>query len=77
MHSWSYSHVVLVLALLALVIGVVLLLSVVAKHDDELENDRANTTRSSLILLAAIALFLFVLAVQRVELAHAVKHLME
>lgn len=72
----SVSHVLLLLALLAFVTGVVLMLSVISKSDDQVECDRANTTRSTLLLLAAISLVLLVLAAQRFELGDAVKHLM-
>lgn len=76
MHQWTVSSVVLLFALIAVVIGLVLALSVVTKKDGEVEHDRANTTRSTLILLVAIALVMLVVAVQRLELGEAVKHLM-
>ena len=76
MHQWTVSSVVLLFALIAVVIGLVLALSVVTKKDGEVEHDRANTTRSTLILLVAISLVMLVVAVQRLELGEAVKHLM-
>ena len=76
MHSWSVSDAVLLLAILAFVIGLILALSVVTKKDDELECDRANTTRATLFLLIAFVVATLVLAVQRLELGHAVKSLL-
>ena len=73
---WQVSYVVLLLALLAFVTGLVLALSVVTKSDESVEHDRANTTRSTLLLLAAISLVLLVIAAQRFELGDAVRHLM-
>lgn len=73
---WQVSYVVLLLALLAFVTGLVLALSVVTKKDCELESDRANTTRATLLLLAAISLVLLVIAAQRFELGDAVRTLM-
>ena len=58
-HHWQVSSVVLLLAVLAFVVGLVLALSVVAKSDDKVEYDRANTTRSTLILLVSVSLVLF------------------
>ena len=77
MNYWSLSSVVLLFALLAFVVGAILMLSVVTKCDDQLENDRANATRANLILLVSVTLALLVLATQRLELGEAVKHLMQ
>lgn len=77
MHQhWQVSSVVLLFAVLAFVVGLVLALSVVTKHDDQLEYDRANTTRSTLILLVSVSLVLLVIATQRLELVDSIKHLM-
>ena len=73
---WQVSYVVLLLALLAFLTGVVLALSVISKSDSDLECDRANTTRATLLLLAAISLVLLVIAAQRFELGDAVCTLM-
>lgn len=73
---WQVSYVVLLLALLAFLTGVVLALSVISKSDSDLECDRANTTRATLLLLAAISLVLLVIAAQRFELGDAVRTLM-
>lgn len=76
MYSWSVSNAVLLLALLAFFVALVLALSVVAKRDGEVEADRANTTRATLLLLVALVAMVLVLATQRLELGHAVKSLM-
>ena len=73
---WQVSSVVLLFALIAFFVGLVLALSVVTKSDDAVECDRANTTRSTLLLLAAIALVMLVVAVQRFELGETVKNLL-
>lgn len=74
--SWTTSSVVLLLAVLAFVIGLILTLSVITKRDCEVEADRANTTRATLLLLVAFTVGILVLALQRLELGHAVKSLM-
>jgi len=77
MHShWSLSDVVLLFAVLAFVIALVLALSVVTKRDCEVEADRANTTRATLLLLVSAVVSLLTLATQRLELSHVVKSLM-
>ena len=76
-HSWTTAHCVFVFALIAFIIGFVLMLSVIVKRDDQLDCDRANTTRSYLLLLTALVLAVFILVAQRFELAHMVKHLVE
>ena len=77
MHShWSVSSVILLFAVLAFVVALVLTLSVVTKRDCEVEADRANTTRATLLLLVAATVALLTLATQRLELGNAVKTLM-
>ena len=75
-YSWSVSSAILLLAVLAFVVALVLSLSVIAKKDCEVEADRANTTRATLLLLVAAVVALLTLATQRLELGHAVKSLM-
>ena len=77
MAHWEVSHVLLLLAFIAFVLGLLIALSVISKKSEELECDRANTTRAYLLLLASISLVLFVLVAQRFELGQAVRHLME
>ena len=72
---WQVSYVVLLLALLAFVSGLVLALSVITKKSHDLEQDRANTTRATLLLLVSVSMVLLVLAAQRFELADAVRTL--
>jgi len=77
MHSqWSVSDIVLLFSVLAFVVALVLTLSVVTKKDCDVEADRANTTRATLLLLVAATVALLVLALQRLELGAAVKSLM-
>ena len=71
-----YSHALLFLAVLAFVVGTVLALSVVTRKDEDVEHDRANTTRSTLLLLVAFTLAVLVLAYQRYELADSVKDML-
>lgn len=78
MHSdWSVASVVLLFALVAFVLGLVISLSVITKRDAEVECDRANTTRATLLLLIAFVIAVLVLVAQRHELSHAVHHLMQ
>lgn len=77
MHHWGTSSVVFLLAILALIIGVVLSLSVVTKRDSEVEADRANTTRATLFLLISFTVAIFVLVTQRLELADSVSKLLQ
>lgn len=62
------------LAVIALVIGVVLMLTIVLQDECEVDSDfdKHNTTRATLFLLLAFALAIFVLVVQRRELRDAV-----
>ena len=76
MHQWSVSSVVMLLAVLALLVGLVLTLAVVAKRDSQVEEERANTIRAQLLLLVAVAVGVLVLATQRLELADSIRHLM-
>lgn len=75
MEYFTNSHVVFLFALIAFIIGFVLVLSVIVKHDDQLECARPNITRATLLLLTALVLAVFILVVQRFELQHVVKHL--
>lgn len=68
-----YSGALLLLAILALVAGAVLTLALIVKSDEELEHERANTTRATLLLLASFTLTLMVVVFQRHELADSVK----
>jgi glucose uptake protein GlcU len=76
MSHWNVSSVLMLLAFIAFILGLVIALSVITKKNEDLESDRANTTRSYLLLLASISLVLFVLVAQRFELGQAVRHLM-
>ncbi len=75
-HSWTVSDAILLLAVLAFIVAVVISLSVITKKDSDVECDRANTTRATLLLLVALVTSVLVLAFQRLDLSHAVKHLM-
>jgi len=64
-------------AMIALVIGFVLMLTVVATATEDLtENDKHNTTRSTLFLLLAFTLAIFILVHQRYELVHKIKNML-
>jgi len=71
-----YSGALLLLALIAFIAGLVLALSVITKSDEGVEHDRANTTRSTLLLLVSFTLVIMVLAFQRYELADSVKDML-
>lgn len=73
---WSVSDVILFFTVIALVLGTVLLLAQVVKSDNQLECDRANTTRATLFLLLAVAVGVITLVFQRKELQHAVSSIM-
>ena len=77
MHSWGVSDVLAVFLVLVVIIGVALMLALVVRCDDQLEQDRPLQVRSQLFLLAAVALGVLTLVAQRFELGHAVKQLME
>lgn len=72
------SSMLYLFAVIALVIGVVLMLTVVVQTAEEVDSDedKHNTTRSTLFLLLAFTLAIFVLVQQRYELKDAVKSLM-
>ena len=72
----TYSNSLLFLAVIAFLIGVVLTLSVITKTDEKVEEDRANTTRATLLLLVAFVLVVLVLVFQRYELADSVKDML-
>ena len=76
MHAGHFSSALILLAVIAFVAGVILMLSVVTKRDEEVEHDRANTTRSTLLLLTSFTLAILVLVYQRHELADSVKHML-
>lgn len=75
-HSWTVSDAILLLAVLAFVVALVISLSVITKKDSDVECDRANTTRATLLLLVALTVSILTLAFQRLDLSHAVKNLM-
>lgn len=70
---YAVSSMLYLFAVIALVIGVVLMLTVVVQTEDELDShDDVNTTRSNLFLLLALTLAAFVLVQQRFELRSVV-----
>ena len=71
-----FSHGIVFLAVLALIAGIVLMLSVITKKDEELEQDRANTTRATLLLLTSFAIAVLALVYHRYELADSVKQML-
>jgi len=75
-HSWTVSDAILLLAVLAFVVALVLVLSVITQKNSDVECDRANTTRATLLMLTALTVAALTLAFQRLDLSHAVKHLM-
>jgi len=77
MHSWSVSDVLALFLVVLFVVSLVLVLSVVAKKDCDVEADRSNTIRAQLLTLLTIGLGSLVLVSQRHQLQHAVQHLME
>lgn len=70
-----FSHGIIFLAVLALIAGIVLMLSVITKSDEDLEQDRANTTRATLLLLASFSIAILSLVYHRYELADSVKQM--
>lgn len=68
-----FSYGLVLLAVLAFIVGVVLMLSVVTRSDTEIVEDRPNTTRATLLLLTSFTLAILVLVYQRYELADSVK----
>lgn len=75
-HSWTVSDAILLLAVLAFIVALIISLSVITQKNSDVECDRANTTRATLLLLVALVTSVLVLAFQRLDLSHAVKHLM-
>lgn len=70
---WSYSSTFYAFAVIALVIGVLLMLTVVTTDESDLtENDKHNTTRATLFLLLAFVLVVFIMVHQRYEVAHGI-----
>ena len=74
---WKVSDAVLAFAIITLVIGVVLMLCYVLLDEDEKDDLSAhNMHRSTLFLLATVALGIFVLIFQRREAAAFVKSML-
>ncbi len=65
---WKLSDALLAFAVIALIIGIVLMLCFVLKDDECLDsNDSHTLSRSTLFLLATVALGIFVLVFQQRE----------
>ncbi len=74
---WKISDAFLAFAVIALIIGIVLMFSFSLKDDDErTETDNHNLSRASLFLLATVALGVLVLVFQRYEAEHLLKSMM-
>ena len=74
---WKVSDALLAFAVITLIIGVVLMLCFVLLDEDEKNERSANTlSRSTLFLLATVAMALFVLIFQRREAAEFVKSML-
>ncbi len=74
---WKVSDAFLAFAIITLIIGIVLMLCFVLMDEDERnENTRRNMQRSSLFLLATVALGVLVLVFQRSEAADFVKSML-
>ena len=74
---WKVSDALLAFAVITLIIGVVLMLCYVLLDDDERDEYKAhNLQRSTLFLLATVALGIFVLIFQRREAAEFVKSML-
>ena len=74
---WKLSDALLAFAVITLIAGVVLMLCyILSDRDDCNEDSSRNLHRSSLLLLATVALGVFVLVFQRREAAEFVKALM-
>lgn len=76
MYKFGFSSALILLAVIAFLIGLVLTLTVVTKKDSEVEQDRANTTRATLLLLVALVLVFLVVVYQRVELSDSVRDML-
>ena len=75
--NWNLSSGFYAFAVIALVIGVLLMLVVVTTSEEDLnELDAHNTTRSTLFLLLALVLAVFILVHQRYEMVSDVKSLL-
>lgn len=74
---WKLSDALLAFAVITLIAGVVLMLCYILQDRDECNDDSThNLHRSSLLLLATVALGVFVLVFQRREAAEFVKALL-
>ena len=74
---WKLSDALLAFAVITLIAGIVLMLCyILLDRDDCNEDSSHNLHRSSLLLLATVALGVFVLVFQRREAAEFVKALM-
>ena len=74
---WKLSDALLAFAVIALVIGIVLMLCFILRDEDEKEeNDRRNLHRATLLLLAGIGLTLMVIVFQRREAAAFVQSML-
>jgi glucose uptake protein GlcU len=74
---WKVSDALLAFAVITLVVGVVLMLCYVLMDEDEKnEHNAHNLHRATLFLLASIAIGIFVLVFQRIEVAHFVKSML-
>lgn len=74
---WKLSDALLAFAVITLLAGVVLMLCYILQDRDECNDDSThNLHRSSLLLLATVALGVFVLVFQRREAAEFVKALL-
>ena len=75
---WNISDALLAFAVITLIAGVVLMLCYILLDDDEKNNEHSvhNLHRSTLLLLATVALAVFVLIFQRREAAHFVKSML-
>ncbi len=74
---WNVSDALLAFAVITLIAGVVLMLCYILLDDDERnENNVHNLHRSTLLLLATVALAVFVLIFQRREAADFVKSML-
>lgn len=74
---WNVSDALLAFAVITLIIGVVLMLCyVLVDDDDKDEHKMTNLHKSSLFLLATVALGIFVLVFQRREASEFVKSML-
>ena len=74
---WKTSDAFLAFAIIALIIGVVLMLCFALRDEDERnEHDAHNLSRATLFLLATVALAVLVLVFQRRETVHFLKNML-